>query len=87
MKGTSKVIGTISLENFEVTITIVIHFKYKIDMADAVSTLWRVIIFGWNKAAEKTLHESKNSREMLISTTISSSGIKHNTKVGKLAFV
>ena len=38
-----------------------IHFKQKINMTGAVSGLWRVIFFGWNKAVEKTLHENKTS--------------------------
>ena len=35
-------------------------------MIRAVPTL-RKVIFGWHKAAEKRLHENKNSQEMLIS--------------------
>ena len=52
-----------------------------INVTGSVSTLWRVIFFGWNKAAEKRLTENKNSREILISTK---NDIKYNIKVGKL---
>ena len=66
VKNTSKVIGKISLVNFEVIFTKTINFKNKNNMICAVPTL-RKVIFGWHKAAEKRLHENKNSQEMLIS--------------------
>ena len=53
-------------------------------MMGVVPTLWRVILFGWNKATEKSLYGNKNSREMLISTTYV---IKYDVKFGWLAFV
>ena len=75
---------TISQGNFEVIFLKFNRFRYTINMMDAVPTLWRVILFGWNKATEKWLHENKNSWEMSISTTYV---IKHDVKVGELIFV
>ena len=53
-------------------------------MVDAVSTLLRVILFSWNKGAQKRLHENKNSSERLISTAYV---INYNVKVGKFVVV
>ena len=50
-------------------------------MTHAVWNLWKAIFFHWNKAAEKRLHENKNSWEMLISTVYV---IKYYLKVENL---
>ena len=39
-------------------------------MMGAVPTLLKVVFFNRNKAAEKWLHENKNSREMLMTTLL-----------------
>ena len=56
-------IRTLSYGNFQVNVTIIIHFKYKIDTMGTVSTLQRVIFFIWNKHCMKCvqIRTRKNS--------------------------
>ena len=43
----------------------IIHFRYKIDMTDAVSTLSWVTFFRWSKAAKKVYMEIKTKDKSL----------------------
>ena len=81
VKDTSKVVVTIGYWNFQVIFIINIHINYKINVTGVVSTLWSLILFGWNKAAEKRLYENKTSREILVQLKYNVSAIKYNVKL------